>query len=199
MWFLTNWVNEPFAYIDNAFSDQECDDIIKLGTEVFEKTRAVTFGSEKQNEEERNKVRRSDITWLNYRSVDCDWLYRKCTDLIYTINDKFFQFELIALEELQFTHYYDTDGEGGMYDKHADYGYNSAISRKLSFSVQLCDDTDYEGCDLDIMLSTDSYIKSTRNKGAMIVFPSFVMHQANPIIKGERHSLVGWVCGPNFR
>lgn len=198
MWFLANWVNEPFAFIENAFSDEECDEIIRLGTEVFEKTRAYTFGSENQKEEERDKVRRSDITWFNFRNEECNWLYRKCTDLVTGINNQFFQFDLIALEELQFTHYYDTDGDGGMYDKHADYGYNSAVSRKLSFSVQLTDPDTYEGGEL-LLYNAGEPARPSKKRGTINFFPSFMLHEVTPVTKGTRYSLVGWVNGPKFR
>ena len=35
-------------------------------------------------------------------------------------------------------------------------------------------------------------------KGAMILFPSFLLHKVSPVTKGTRNSLVGWVRGPNF-
>ncbi len=33
----------------------------------------------------------------------------------------------------------------------------------------------------------------------MIVFPAYVLHRVNPVIRGARRSLVGWIGGPPFR
>ena len=84
-------------------------------------------------------------------------------------------------------------------------GYNSQVDivpgsspsyRKLSFSLQLTDENDYEGCDLEFVASNEL---APRERGAIIFFPSFVMHRVTPLISGERNAMVGWVCGPNFK
>jgi len=36
-------------------------------------------------------------------------------------------------------------------------------------------------------------------EGRMIFFPSWLPHKVNPITKGKRISLVGWVHGPFFK
>ena len=35
-------------------------------------------------------------------------------------------------------------------------------------------------------------------KGTLIVFPSFTWHRVNPITKGHRKVLVGWLLGKPF-
>jgi PKHD-type hydroxylase len=194
MWFLTGWKNESWAYIENAFSEDECKEVIRLGTEVFPKIRANTFGKDPYND----KVRRSDISWLDYLNPECDWLYRKCTDLVTNINNQFFQFDLLALEQLQFTQYHDNDGEGGMYDKHCDYGFDTANSRKLSFSVQLSNENSYEGGELLLHTAMEP-VKPSKKQGTINFFPSFTLHEVTPVTLGTRYSLVGWVNGPKFK
>ena len=34
---------------------------------------------------------------------------------------------------------------------------------------------------------------------AIIMFPSYVLHQVTPVTRGERFSLVGWVTGKNIK
>ena len=41
--------------------------------------------------------------------------------------------------------------------------------------------------------------KEIKQKGTIIIFPSFVKHKVAPITKGERNSLVGWVLGYPFK
>ncbi len=194
MWFLKGWVNETFAFVENAFSEEECKEVIRLGTEVFPPIRATVFGDKPVDD----SIRRSEISWLDHNNSECEWLYRKCTDLINNINQQFFQFDVIALEQLQFTKYDDTDGDGGMYDKHTDYGYNSAVSRKLSFSVQLSNENSYEGGDL-LLYTAPTPVKPSRKQGTINFFPSFTLHEVTPVTLGTRCSLVGWVSGPKFR
>ena len=38
-----------------------------------------------------------------------------------------------------------------------------------------------------------------KDQGDFICFPSYVLHEVEPITKGERNSLVGWVGGENFK
>jgi len=76
--------------------------------------------------------------------------------------------------------------------------------RKLSCSLQLSDTDDYEGCDLQVRLPQDEKgIKpvwtASRNRGDMIVFPSFANHRVTELKSGIRQSLVLWYNGPAWR
>lgn len=42
-------------------------------------------------------------------------------------------------------------------------------------------------------------VKVPREKGIIIIFPSFILHRITPITKGTRKSIVGWVAGAPFR
>jgi len=76
------------------------------------------------------------------------------------------------------------------------------LIRKLSFTLLL--NNDYTGGEFEICTPSpkqkqNKYIKLNNNEiGTMIVFPSFVWHKVNPIIKGIRKSLVGWIVGKPF-
>ena len=82
------------------------------------------------------------------------------------------------------------------FGKHID-NYNSLsenIDRKITMSVQLSDDENYVGGDLLILNQ-----QSSRKKGSVIAFPSLFTHQVNPIVKGERWSLISWAWGPQWK
>ena len=88
---------------------------------------------------------------------------------------------------------YSTDD---FFSKHTD-NYNSiseVIDRKITMSIQLSDDADYVGGDLLILDQ-----QSSRKKGSVIAFPSLFLHQVNPIITGERWSLISWAWGPQWK
>ena len=71
-------------------------------------------------------------------------------------------------------------------------------SRKLSLSLQLTDPSQYEGCDLQFQ-GGRRIETAPRTRGALIAFPSYVLHRVTPITRGVRKSLVCWVSGPEFR
>jgi hypothetical protein len=86
-----------WAYWDKAFSKEECEKIIEIGNDRTAKE-AKTRGED-------TKVRKSEIAWL-YPSDDLDWCYRRMTDIIMDLNNRFFQFDIFgATEGFQFTKY----------------------------------------------------------------------------------------------
>jgi PKHD-type hydroxylase len=42
-------------------------------------------------------------------------------------------------------------------------------------------------------------MKAPKEKGAVVMFPSYLMHRITPVTKGVRKSLVLWVGGNTFR
>jgi PKHD-type hydroxylase len=111
-------------------------------------------------------------------------------------NERFFKFELNRIESLQYTVY----NEGQFYKEHMDMGYrnpNNAI-RKLSFTMQLSDPSEYEGGDLVIKHGTTPDI-ARKTRGAITFFPSYIMHEVTPVTQGVRKSIVGWVTGPRWK
>jgi PKHD-type hydroxylase len=67
--------------------------------------------------------------------------------------------------------------------------------RKISASLLLNDESEYEGGDLIIL---DETVK-TKKQGTIIVFPSFMAHQVTPVTKGVRYSAVCWMTGPKWK
>ena len=61
--------------------------------------------------------------------------------------------------------------------------------RKLSFSLQLSDSSEYEGCDLEIH-GGPSPLAAPRARGSLVAFPSYMMHRVTPIRSGTRKALV---------
>ena len=82
-----------YAYQLNVFSKEECSKIIKTG-----KNKGLIDGTvfgEEFNLTRKNKkeIRDSKITWL-YPNDDMDWVFRRCTDVITDLNNRFFKFDL---------------------------------------------------------------------------------------------------------
>ncbi len=93
--------------------------------------------------------------------------------------------------------------EGGQYNWHADYGLSAnserGMTRKLSVSIQLSEESDYEGGDLEFIDYCGRHSHSSRLKGSGVVFDSRLPHRANIIKSGERFALVAWASGPQLR
>ena len=124
------------------------------------------------------------------------WIYKRCTDIVLDANERFFQYDLDYIEDLQFTMYDETDT---FYDKHIDTGnVGHTARRKLTFSIQLSDPEHYDGGDLLLYIgSTPTEVR--KEQGFINLFPSYTLHEVTPITRGKRYSLVGWVHGPKFR
>jgi PKHD-type hydroxylase len=67
--------------------------------------------------------------------------------------------------------------------------------RKISASLLLNNESEYEGGDLIILDET----VETKKQGSIIVFPSFMAHQVTPVTSGVRYSAVCWMAGPKWK
>ena len=139
-----------------------------------------------------------DIAWLESDEIesDFDWIYATLADAISQTNNEHFQFDLTYLTALQYTVYNGNDHSN--YQKHLDVG-RQFPNRKLSFSVQLSDDAEYTGGDLRFHYIKNQPEVAPREKGTVVFFPSWIVHDVTPVTQGTRRSLVGWVNGPNFK
>ena len=71
-------------------------------------------------------------------------------------------------------------------------------------TVQLSNGKDYSGGELEFDLknkktgNTKQICKAGKEKGTIVVFPSFIWHRVRPVTKGKRMSLVMWNIGAPF-
>ena len=72
--------------------------------------------------------------------------------------------------------------------------------RKLSFSLQLSDEDDYTGGDLQILPEGAGKVETIpRKRGTLVIFDSRTRHRIKPVKSGKRYVLVGWVLGPRWK
>jgi len=174
-----------YAYTKKVFSKIECEKIIKI---------AKNEGLIKGNTRGKTDVRLSNITWL-YANDDLEWVFRKITDVVLFLNNKYFNFDIFWLNEgLQFTNY---KAPSDKYEKHVDRA-QGILVRKLSLSIQLTDPKDYEGGEL-FLYEDKKGLEMSKEQGTLVLFPSFILHEVKPVTKGERNSLVSWVTGKQFK
>jgi PKHD-type hydroxylase len=182
---------EPFAWWEGVFTEQELDWLQQQA--INASFRAQVGGN--PSEEELVKMRRSKVSWLS-NTPETKWVFTKLAHVASAINSQYYRFDLTGFgEDLQLTNY--DQSEHGMYGWHQDYN-TGGISRKLSMVLQLTDPAQYEGGNLQVM--TDIEPQTIRKqRGLIAIFPSYVVHQVTPVVKGSRQSLVAWVSGPAFR
>lgn len=181
-----------YYYFENKFNDDECNFIRDYCDNNLELNRAIVFsGGDLNNHED---YRKSNVGWLNYND-ETSFIYERLGECVNESNN-IWKFDLCGMNEcIQFTRY--EGNENGRYDQHIDLGGNCHY-RKISIILQLCDDKEYEGGDFLVWNGKDP-CHLPKNKGTVICFPSFLLHQVNPVTSGRRESLVCWVSGPPFR
>lgn len=142
------------------------------------------------------KVRRSRISFLP-TTTDTKWLYNRLSEFAKEVNRRHFNFDLTALQHIQYTEYDASDL--GTYHDHLDWSPGVVMARKLSIVIQLTDGTEYDGGDLQLKLSSSEPFTASRTKGDAVIFPSWILHGVTPVTRGLRKSLVVWVEGPEWK
>ncbi len=179
----------PWAHWDNLFTEDECKEIIKIGTLLDQ----MNGGVNKKNIIDKEK-RICKLSWIKFNE-DTKFIYERISNATISLNERFFKFDLTGfVEDFQFTEYKEPDN---FYTYHVDSFFNY-ITRKLSVTLQLTQEDQYEGGDLELFYE-EKPLKMKKNIGKLIVFPSYTLHRVLPVTKGTRHSLVGWVNGTPFK
>ena len=162
------------------------------------------------------QIRNSGNTWISTSHWIGGWLWYYVSKM----NRENFLYDIVDVDNgsLQYTHY----GEGQFYKWHQDsdldthhkpkMSYSSLTNRaeektiqegeyirKLSFTLQLSDPTDYRGGEVEFLDNNSKRFLAPKQKGTMIVFDSRVRHRVRKIKSGTRKSIVGWVVGPRWK
>jgi PKHD-type hydroxylase len=180
-----------YYYYKNQLNDEDIEKIIQISKNYKQIDGNVS-------NEINYDYRKSKIIWLPLND-ETKFIYEKIVNLVKDANHNMWNFHITNLvDDLQLSEYNDgSEGEEpGHYDWHMDFGKNSS-TRKISISVQLSESNDYEGGDLEFMIHR-SIIKAPREKGTVILFPSYITHRVTKVTKGTRKSLVIWFHGPPF-
>ena len=189
----TNINLQKWFKFSNGFTPQECDAIITSfkGQELIE----AGVGSSREGRVD-DTIRRSMVFWIPKVKRNA-WIYERILSLVCQANEEMYKFDVSEMyETIQFTKY--DESFKGKYDWHVDVGgHDMQTNRKISVVVQLTCLHEYEGGELHI--DTGNIDVVDKDKGTVIVFPSYIRHRVTEVTKGTRYSLVTWVVGPPFR
>lgn len=189
--------------LENIFSDEELNEILKLMTSV-PLDAAGTYAGKKASNPAASDTRRVSRVNFFSPSVESQWIFQRFNKAIESINNTFYNFDLNGYNVFQYTEYHAE--ESGKYDFHNDMILRGSFppemheNRKLSFTFLLNEPgIDFEGGELEFFLGTtkEPDIVVTK-KGRLVAFPSFIVHRVKPVTKGVRKSIVFWVTGPKF-
>lgn len=161
-------------------------------------------------------MRNSQNTWI----PTTHWLGGFIWYYAQRANRENFLYDLTTIddEQLQYTVY----NEGCYYHWHIDAGIASSYKpqtiigsakdscndsvilqaeyvRKLSFSLQLSDENDYTGGDLQFLDIYHQNYFAPKKRGTLVFFDSRIPHRVRKIKSGTRKSIVGWIIGPRWK
>jgi PKHD-type hydroxylase len=200
--FIRHRVTMPYCYWDNAFTEDELNDIEKY-CDSFNAESAQLL---RNQDASLGDVRKSKVYWFERENhLALDNLFNKLNLAIEKINDDYYNYDLNGYSSIQYTTY--SGDELGQYDYHIDMSMGSNIdetqlkygdSRKLSLSLILSDSDSYEGGKFTMQLNKNEH-EMAQKRGRILFFPSFILHKVHPVTKGVRKSIVAWVEGPKFR
>jgi PKHD-type hydroxylase len=182
---------ETWAFWDDIFSKVECEKIIEIGNERIVKPAQVGVAS---SQVVNHEIRDSKVSWL-FPDDDTRWIFQRVAAVVHSLNQQFFNFDVFGLVEgFQFTKY---EAPSGYYGLHTDRG-QGIPPRKLSVSIQLNDNADFEGGELRLHHEKNPAVPPMK-QGKLAIFPSYTLHEVTPVTKGTRYSLVCWITGKPFK
>lgn len=175
----------PYWAWKKELSSETCDKIIEESLN-FDQQVGLTNSNEKAPPK---SSRISKVRWVQNN----EFIYSLVMRYFYAANRNF-GVDISYIFDIQFTEY--KGDEKGHYNWHIDSYDALGYDRKLSLVIQLSDPSDYEG---GVFSFFDGVPEEFKERGSIIVFPSFRPHKVEPVTKGLRRSLVSWIEGPSWR
>ena len=182
------------ALIQSVVLPENLANFEKWVEENRDEVKSAEVITDDENEPTKKSIRDSAIAWVQHNELTAGF-YDNVTRVALDVNNQKFNFNLQYLEILQYGEY----SVDGHYDWHADdvLRSNNNDARKLSFSLLISDDDEYEGGELEFYGPGGVYSFKPKMNEA-IFFPSFNLHRVAPVTSGLRKSVVGWIRGPDF-
>lgn len=181
----------PWVWASGVFTDEELDAITAFAETLPAKQ--VRVGKDLQVRPEYN---RSITRWLP-PGGETAWIYQKITTAVAMLNAAHYRYEISGLDEPLYHVTYLSDDQGH-YAWHADLGHDNEPTRKLSITFQMSDPASYDGGNLEINANGRPET-APRERGKLVLFPSYEIHRVTPVTRGQRSALVAWIGGPPFR
>jgi len=181
----------PYVWGNGLFSDAELDKINAYALGLPAKQVQVGFPlAYKPN------LNRSTVRHL-VPNGDTMWIYQKISLMVSLLNSQHYKYDITGFDEPLYHVTYKAEDEGH-YTWHVDRNGDGKPARKLSITFQMTDPATYDGGNLEIN-AYGSIDVCPRERGKLILFPSYEVHRVTPVTRGTRSALVAWSVGPAFR
>jgi len=194
MIFEPKWKSLMANTVQPLFTPTQCQDIINMGHQQKAEEAKVGTKEGKQGSYD-TKKRITTISWIPFKSLPD--MYRIIERTMNQVNGNHFGYEGMEItEQAQFTEY----PKGGFYDWHMDAdvsGMNEPPVRKISMTILLSPQHEFEGGDLEFM--SEGNKPPQLIQGQAIFFCSMLRHRVAKVKRGIRRSLVMWFGGPPFK
>ena len=181
----------PYWAWKKELSSETCDKIIEESLNFDQQvglTNASLTGTVTEAPPKSSRI--SKVRWVQNNEFIYSLVVR-----YFNVANRNFGVDISSVFDIQFTEY--KGDEKGHYNWHIDsFTNNPGYDRKLSLVIQLSDPSDYEG---GVFSFFDGVPEEFKERGSIIVFPSFRPHRVEPVTKGLRYSLVSWIEGPSWR
>ena len=186
---LAPHISQPNVFHQDDFFDVACLEYINhlIDTEKWE---YAWVGDQKKPKT--TEVRNTKNIIIEQHN-DSNFLYQTLIRKFVDVNNMHFCYNLSMVYDVFILKY----EVGNFYKAHLDLGGN-ATNRKLSLIVQLSQEDTYTGCDTILHLSHEP-ISLVKSFNAGTFFPSYLLHEATPLLTGTRYALVAWATGEPFR
>jgi PKHD-type hydroxylase len=185
-----------FYYFKEVFDDQKIKVLEDMVYANYSFSKGRTGVAELGTDTDSYDTNNRDIAYIRPATYS-KWLYDLLGPLAQEANESMFHFDLRYVTDP--IHYVIYPEDGGHLDWHMDIGAYAVNQRKLAMTVQLSESSDYEGGEFQIWNGGKEPLTLPREKGDVIIFPTFLMHRVTPITRGQRKVLVFWTGGDQFR
>ena len=193
-------INDLYKIRKKVLNEKQCKDIVTLWPHLESKPAEIY--NDVVDKAEETDFRQGEVAWLSPESCP-HWERIRDEITRWNLSKHFILNGSFSIQLARYT-------VGGKFKRHQDISVkqwsNMAFPyscRKISATLQLSDDKDYEGGDfLFFSKKTEEgseALSAPRGKGDMFMFPSYCEHSVEPVTKGERFSLVIWAEGPYWR
>jgi len=190
----SNW--SQIYYKANVFNDEMISNLDQMVNSNYQFSKGRTGTKELGDDTDSYETNNRNIAYIG-PNENSKWLYDLLFPLAIEANQKYYHFDIDIVTDP--IHYVVYPEDGGHLDWHMDNGALGTNKRKLAMTVQLSDSDDYTGGEFEIWGGGKESKVLPRQKGDVIVFPTFLLHRVRPITSGKRKCLVFWTGGRQFR
>ena len=172
----------------NVLTQGQCN-MIRDDAEVMGMKRSHVMN--KDGTTKRSFTRTCSSCWVPF-APHHKWMYEVVRNVASDLNDEHYKFDITGIQQLQILRY----RPGQFFLPHFDTF--DGGDRKLTMVINLSDPSEFLGGGLRVECDLHNQ-KDVKKLGSATIFPTYIRHQALPVLWGSRWVLVAWLTGGQWR